>query len=170
MFEHLKNYSARSENETGHRIITLRGDNEDEYTSNELEAWLKEKSIRHETRVAKTHQKNGASERTNRTILESARSMLHLSSLGVELRAKAAAWSVYLLKRILTIAKTDSTPYFGWYCRKSNVSHLRIFGFTAYRSQRTSGPNLIRNDLSASSWATLKLKKDFVYMNPYQGR
>lgn len=132
VFEHLKNYSARLENETGHRIITLRGDNGGEYTSNELEAWLKEKGIRHETSVAKTPEQNGVSERTNRTILESARSMLHSSSLGVELWAEAVACAIYLLNRVLTTAMTESTPYFGWYGRKSNVSHLRVFGCTAY--------------------------------------
>jgi transposase InsO family protein len=49
VFEHFKNYSVRLENETGHRIITLPSDNGGEYTSNELEALIKEKGIRHET-------------------------------------------------------------------------------------------------------------------------
>ena len=70
VFEHLRNL----------RIITLRGDNGGGYTSTNLEACLKEKGIRHETSVAKTPEQNGVSERTNRTILESARSMLHSSS------------------------------------------------------------------------------------------
>ncbi len=100
VFEHLRN----------HRIIALRGDNGGGYTSTNLEACLKEKGIRHETSVAKTPEQNGVSERTNRTILESARSMLHSSS--------------YLLNWVLTTAITESTPYFGCYGRKSNVSHL----------------------------------------------
>ncbi len=36
-------YSPRLENETGHRIITIRSDNGGEYTSYELKAWLKVK-------------------------------------------------------------------------------------------------------------------------------
>lgn len=130
--EHLKNYSARLENEIGHPIITLRSDNGGEYTSNELEVWLKEKGILRETSVDKNPEQNGVSERTNRTILESARSMLHSFSLGVELWAEAIACAVYLLNRVLTTATTESTPYYEWYGRKSNVSHLRIFGCTAY--------------------------------------
>ena len=44
VFEHLRNL----------RIITLRGDNGGGYTSSELEVWLKEKGLRHETSVAIT--------------------------------------------------------------------------------------------------------------------
>ena len=58
------------------RIRALRTDNGGENTSSELEKYLKDKGIRHELRVPDTPEQNGVSERMNRTLIESARSMI----------------------------------------------------------------------------------------------
>lgn len=44
--------------------------------SKEFEAYLKSKGIRHELTIAHTPEQNGVAERTNRTLMESARAML----------------------------------------------------------------------------------------------
>lgn len=111
VFGHLKNFSAKLENETNNHIMTLRSDNGGEYMSNHLQTWLKEKGVRHETSAPKTLEQNGVSERTNHTVLESARSMIHSSPLGTELWAEAVSCAVYLLNRVLNSSNLESTPY-----------------------------------------------------------
>lgn len=132
LFQHLKNFSARVRAEVGDQITTLRSDNGGEYTSAELQSWLAENGIHHETSAPRTPEQNGVAERYNRTILESAKSMLHFSGLKLELWAEASACAVYLLNRVLCKAMTDMTPYEGWHKRKPNLSHLRVFGCYAY--------------------------------------
>lgn len=70
-FNHLKNYVAKLENETGHSIITLRSANGGGYFSNESKAWLQIKGIRHESSAPKAPEQNGVTERCNRTKLVS---------------------------------------------------------------------------------------------------
>ena len=76
-------------NETGNQIKTLRTDNGGEYININLKKFLAKKGIRRETSAPHTPQQNGAAERENRTIMESARSMLHGKHLQLELWAEA---------------------------------------------------------------------------------
>lgn len=122
----------RVEVETGNRINTLRTDNGGEYVGSSFEEWLKTKGIRHETTVPKTPQQNGVSERQNRTVIESARSMLHFANKPTELWAEATNCAVYVLNRVAAKGLDGKTPYEIWKGRKPNLSHLRIFGCTAY--------------------------------------
>ena len=122
----------RVEVETGNKINTLRTDNGGEYVGSSFEEWLKTKGIRHETTVPKTPQQNGVSERQNRTVIESARSMLHFANQPTELWAEATNCAVYVLNRVVAKGLDGKTPYEIWKGRKPNLSHLRIFGCTAY--------------------------------------
>lgn len=123
---------ALFETETNERIVTLRSDNGGEYMSKELMQWIANKGIVHQTSTAKTPEQNGVAERYNRTILESAKSMLHSSTLGTQFWAEASAAAVYLHNRVSCKAMQTMTPYQGWHGRKPNVSHLHIFGCDAY--------------------------------------
>lgn len=59
--------------------------------------------------------------------------MLHSSKLGLsKLELWAEACAVYLLNRVLCSAMETMTPYEGWHGRKSNLTHLRIFGSTIH--------------------------------------
>ena len=82
-------------------VITLRSDNGGEYIGKIFKSWLLENGIRDET-VAYTPEQNGVAERINRTILESARSMMHFASLSLSLWAEACNTAVYLLNRAAT--------------------------------------------------------------------
>lgn len=72
-----KDYFTRSEVETGERPNTFRSDGGGEYCSQEFSAYLKSKGIHHEKTNAYTPQENGVAERMNRTLVETARAMLH---------------------------------------------------------------------------------------------
>ena len=89
VMEHFENYVNRVKNETGNPIKTLRTDNGGKYINTILKKFLAKKGIRHETSAPHTPQQNGAAERENRIIMESARSMLHGKHLQLELWAEA---------------------------------------------------------------------------------
>ncbi len=63
--------------ETGNLVRTFPNRCGGEWSSNEFEAWLTRKGIRHETSLPHTPQQDGVSERAIRTVTEGARSCLH---------------------------------------------------------------------------------------------
>ena len=72
-------FVKRVETEIGNPVVTLRSDKK----------WMLDHGIRHETSAPYTPEQNGVAESVNRTILDSACSMLHSSSLPLELWAEA---------------------------------------------------------------------------------
>lgn len=129
---HFKNFAARMKTLTGYPVVTFRSDNGGEYMSQELDTWLKENGIRHETSIARTPEQNGVSERENRTVVESARSMLLTSNLPREMWAEAVNCANYVLNRVPSKATPNKTPYEHWFNSKPNLAHLRVFGCDAY--------------------------------------
>ena len=101
--------------------------------------WLKENGIRQKTSIARTPEQNGVSERENRTVVESARSMLLKSNLPREMCGKkrkekkeAVNCANYVLNRVPSKATPIKTPYEHWFNSKPDISHLRVFGCDAY--------------------------------------
>ena len=126
-------FEAIVTNESGEKIVKLRTDNGGEYMSVEFQEYLKSKGIKHETTVAYTPQQNGIAERMNRTLMESARSMMAHGHLPNRFWAEAVATASYLRNRSATTALEDGkTPFEKWYGRKPNLKHLRVFGCAAY--------------------------------------
>ena len=83
-FEKFKEFEAVTTNDCGQRIGTLRTDNGGEYVSTEFKDYLKQRGIKQELTVPYSPQQNGVAERVNRTLMESARSMLaHADHLWV---------------------------------------------------------------------------------------
>ena len=69
----------------------------------------------------------------NRTLMESARAMITHAGLPNRYWAEAVATAAYIRNRAPTAAiKSGATPYERWYGRKPKVSHLKVFGCTAY--------------------------------------
>jgi len=75
---------------------------------------------------------NGLAARMNRTIVESARSMMFHSKLSVNFWAEAVNTAVYLKNRSTTTALDGITPYKCLFNRKPDVAHLRVFGCIAF--------------------------------------
>ncbi|UYV83987.1 hypothetical protein LAZ67_X000796 [Cordylochernes scorpioides] len=88
--------------------------------------------IVHELTAPYTPEQNGIAERDNRTIVESARCLLHGRKMPLELWAEAVNTAVYLLNRCTTKVLGNSTPYEIWYKRKPSILHLKTFGCNAY--------------------------------------
>ena len=69
----------------------------------------------------------------NRTLMESARSMLSHAGLSNRYWAEAVATAAYIRNRTPTAAiKEEQTPYERWYGKRPNVSHLKVFGCMAF--------------------------------------
>lgn len=100
-FEKFKEFELTVTNESGCNIGTLRSDNEGEYVSNEFEEYLKSKGIRHELTVPHSPQQNGVAERMNRTLMESARSMIAHAKQPNSFWAEAVATAAYVRNRLL---------------------------------------------------------------------
>lgn len=76
-------------------------------------------------------QQNGVVERKNRVILNKVKSMLH-NKMSKEFSGEVIVYAVYILKRSPTMSFEDITPQETWSGKKSNISHLKIFGCIAY--------------------------------------
>ena len=70
---------------------------------------------------------NGVAERSNRTIVESARSQMYAKAVPLELWGLEVRCAVYVQKRT-TSSASNTTPYEHWYKKKQEISHLRVFG------------------------------------------
>ena len=69
----------------------------------------------------------------NRTLVESARSMIAHAALSDIFWAEPVCTAAYVRNRLhTTVLKENETPYERWYGRKADVGHLRVFGCIAY--------------------------------------
>ena len=91
------------------------------------------KGVHHELTVPYSPGQNGVAERMNRTLMESARSMMTHASLPDKYWAEAVEAATYIRNRTPTTAiKGNKSPLEVWSGRKTDVSNLRVFGCMAY--------------------------------------
>ncbi|UYV73992.1 hypothetical protein LAZ67_11001747 [Cordylochernes scorpioides] len=132
VLEKFKEFVKRVRTETGNKIKRFRTDNGTEFLNKNFSDYLKSLGIVHELTAPYTPEQNGIAERDNRTIVESARCLLHGRKMPLELWAEAVNTAVYLLNRCITKVLENSTPYEIWYKRKPSILHLKTFGCNAY--------------------------------------
>ena len=83
--------------------------------------------------MAHSQQQKGVAERMNRTLMESARTMIAHAGLPNSYWVEVVNTAAYIRNQTPTTAiKDDQMPYERWYGRKPNVSHLKVFGCVAY--------------------------------------
>ena len=128
VLEKFKEYVSFVETQFSSKVKNLRSDNGGEYTSKQFDDFCKSKGIVHELTVPRCPEQNGVVERFNRTLMESARSMLEHAQLPPSFWALAVDTAAYLRNRCPTEALDKKTPFEVWFGRKPNVNSLRIFG------------------------------------------
>lgn len=89
------------------------------------------RGIKREMTAPYTPEQNRKAERDNRTIVESARTMIHAKGLPLYLWAEVVNCAVYVLNRTVW-SSSGVTPYEMWVGKAPNLRHLRIFGSEAY--------------------------------------
>ena len=127
-----RQFKAWAENYTGYTIKNLHSDGGGEYISSQFTTFLHIMGIHRQLTTPRTPQQNGVAERFNRTIMESARSMLHATGLPDRYWGDAVMTAVYVRNRLPTRALSGVTPYEAWRGDKPNLSHLRVWGCLAY--------------------------------------
>ena len=78
-----------------------------------------------------TPQRNGVSERRNRTLLDMVRSMMSFTDLPLSFWGYALETAAFTLNRAPS-KSVETTPYEIWFGKKPNLSFLKIWGCEAY--------------------------------------
>ena len=125
-------YKAYAENTTGKRLRCLRSDGGGEYHSVQFNDYLRVNGITRQTTPPHTPEHNGVAERANRTLVESAKFMLHTAQLPPTYWALALAMAAFIRNRSPTRALHRMTPYEAWTGAKPSLAGLRVFGCLAY--------------------------------------
>lgn len=125
--------------QTQKRVKIIRSDNGTEFKNQGIQVLCEFEGIIQEFSAPRTAQQNGEIERTNRTILETARTMFQATSLPLALWAEAVNSAVYVRNRIPNKRTGDVTPYELFHGRKPDVSNLVKFGQEVYILDHTKG-------------------------------
>ncbi|CAD7083583.1 unnamed protein product [Hermetia illucens] len=131
VFGIFQKYEKLINNKFGKPMKILRTDNSREYCNLEMKRYLEPRGIEMVNTAPYTPQQNGKAERDNRTIIESARTMITAKKLPLSLWAEAVGTAVTVLNRVLATGK-EKTPYEIWFGKTPDVSHFRVFGSDAY--------------------------------------
>lgn len=131
VFEKFREFEKLISNKFGRSMRKLKSDHGGEYIGDDMKEYLKSRGITSEKSAPYTPEQNGFIERDNRTIVESARTMIHAKSLPVNLWEEAVKTAVYVLNRSVW-SKNSVTPYEAWVGKTPDLKHLRIFGSEAF--------------------------------------
>jgi len=130
-FEKFKEFQSEVENQCGKKIKALRSDRGGEYLSHEFSNHLKSCGIVPQLTPPGTPQRNGVSERRNRTLLDMVRSMMSQSDLPLSFWGYALETAAFTLNRVPS-KSVDKTPYEIWTGKTPSLSFLKIWGCEAY--------------------------------------
>ena len=113
------------------RPRTLVSDGALEYRSAAFESYLRDCGIRHEFSAPYTPQENGKIERIWGTVVGMSRCMLDNAMMGKKYWPYALRTAFYVKNRCLHAA-INMTPFESFFGEKPDISHLRVFGCSAY--------------------------------------
>lgn len=122
-----------AETETaGYTVKCLLSDNGGEFDNKSVRDILNSRGIQQRLVAPYTPEQNGTSERENRTLVETARSMMYAhEAMPQEIWAELINTAAYILNRTGP-TNTDKSPYELWHKKKPIIKHLRIIGCNAY--------------------------------------
>ncbi|KAI3732632.1 hypothetical protein L1987_63839 [Smallanthus sonchifolius] len=126
--EILKSYILRVDNQSNQNVKIIRCDQGTEFKNHTLNYFCESKGIERQYSAPRTPQQNGVAERRNRTLIESARSMLADSKLPLAFWAKAVSTACYVQNKVLIVKPLNKTPYELWFQRVPYIGFLKPFG------------------------------------------
>ncbi|GJX89058.1 putative ribonuclease H-like domain-containing protein [Tanacetum coccineum] len=98
-------------NQLNHKVKIIRCDHGTEFKNHAMNEFCAKKGIKREFSVARTPQQNSVAKRKNRTLIETARTMLANSLLPIPFWAEAVNTACYVLNRVLVTKPQNKTPY-----------------------------------------------------------
>ena len=130
-FEKFKEFHSEVENHRNKKIKFLQFDRGGEYLSYEFGLHLKQCGIVSQLTPPGTPQRNGVSERRNRTLLDMVRSMMSLTDLPLSFWGYALETSAFTSNRAPS-KSVETTSYELWFGKKPKLSFLKVWGCDAY--------------------------------------
>jgi hypothetical protein len=100
-------------------------------TSHKFNKFLKDNDIRHELSIPYEHHQNGSVERTNRTLLDMARTFIIHAKLPASLWFLAMKQAAYIFNRVVH-AEANKSPYELCMKKRPSLDMVRVFGCRAY--------------------------------------
>jgi hypothetical protein len=97
-----------------------------------MNEFLAKRGIKHERTVTFCPEQNGRIERFNRTVIETARTLLEGAGLRKRYWAEAVNTAIYVRNQCPSKALSGKIPEELWEGKRINLSHLRVFGCEAY--------------------------------------
>ena len=101
------------------------------YLSYEFGLHLKQCGIVSQLMLPGTPQRNGVSERRNRTLLDMVRSMMSLTNLPLSFWGYALETAAFTLNRA-SLKSIETTPYELWFGKKPKLLFVKVWGCDAY--------------------------------------
>lgn len=145
---------------TGRKLKQFHSDGGGEFISTKLLEYWKDQGVLATTTTKGTPQHNAIAERTGRTMLERARSMLHHSGVSMHFWVYAVLASVNVMNRSVS-ASSDKTPDELMFGIKPSIEYTKTFGCNAYI-------NIVKEDkeskLSANASPGIHLGYDYKKM------
>src|SRR6266566_1422197 len=130
-FEKFKQFQSEVENHRNKKIKFIRSDRGGEYLSYEFGSHLRQCGIVSQLTPPGTPQRNGVSERHNRTLLDMVRSMMSITDLPLSFWGYALETAAFTLNRAPS-KSVKTTPYELWFGKKPKLSFLKVWGCDAY--------------------------------------
>ncbi|KAI3676360.1 hypothetical protein L1987_85966 [Smallanthus sonchifolius] len=109
------------------KVRRIRNDNGIEFKNNLMELFCLKKGIRHKLSAPYTPQQNGVAERKNRTLIETAWTMLSDAKLPVTFWSEAVNTACHVLNRVLVVKRHNKTCYELINNRPPNLDYLVPF-------------------------------------------
>lgn len=114
------------------KIHILRSDNGTEYMSKNMTQYMSNHGIIHQTSCVGTPQQNGIAERKNRDLLNKTRALLFQMNVPKKFWSQGILTATHLINRLPSRVLHMKSPFEIMKGRKSELSHLRIFGCVCY--------------------------------------
>ncbi|GKA28301.1 retrovirus-related pol polyprotein from transposon TNT 1-94 [Tanacetum coccineum] len=130
--ETITSFIKRVKNQNDIKVKQLRTDNGTEFRNNTLVNFCDEKGISQNFSSPCTTKQNGVAGRTNRTLIEAARTMLSGFVFSKQYWTEAVATTCYTQNRSTIVKRHLKTPYEIFYKRIPNISFLHVFGCLVY--------------------------------------
>jgi transposase InsO family protein len=128
-FGHVRDLILRLKNErNGDAMRAIRSDNGTEFKNSNFDAFCRDLGLEHQYSSPYVPPQNGVVERKNRTLCETARTMLDEHRTPRKFWAEAVNTACYVSNRIFLRAFLKKTCYELFHGRTPRVSHFRVFG------------------------------------------
>jgi hypothetical protein len=132
------NWCNKAKTYHGKTLIEFHSDGGGEYRGKRLLKYFSAEGIQPTSTLPCTPRHNPIAERINRTVFESARTMLAHSGLPKECWGDAVLYAIHIRNRCLTTVDKQMSPYELWTGKKPSVSHIRVFGCDAFMHVKDS--------------------------------